>query len=480
MQKNKKYLLTMLTFVFVIACTFFFQKDVKAAEKTGTVTFSIERFTIGQGYLIEPCQVDIYDTDNIASVVDRVLTQEGYGYENKGKIEDSFYLEQIYYADTGRLKIPSIISNGQLKPIKNANNQIIAIPTNTKNDGNPYGDEKGHYALGEFAYCNMSGWMYTVNNVFPTGMSLVKPKDGDIIRLQFTLYGYGRDLGEKPADEEDNNYLKLPDRDAITKRLAVMLKYKASCDEHGYKQAYQKAYNAVIDWNTTEKKMKEVFSALPSEKEILQWGAEYNAKIAESVTKTINAIGTVDLSKESQIAEARKSYNALTSEQKELISADTLKALTDAEKKIVSLKAEKKTQDDAKKKAEEAKKKAAEEAAKKKAQQEAAQKAQQEALKKKYTPSKTSIKSIKKLKKNQAKLTWKKVKNATGYEVYQSMKKNSGYKKVKKITKNKTVTYKAGKLKKKKTYYFKIRTYRKAGGTTYYGNYSNVKKMKVK
>ena len=106
--------------------------------------------------------------------------------------------------------------------------------------------------------------------------------------------------------------------------------------------------------------------------------------------------------------------------------------------------------------------------------------AKKEALKKKYTPSKTSIKSIKKLKKNQAKLTWKKVKNATGYEVYQSMKKNSGYKKVKTITQNKTVTYKAGKLKKKKTYYFKIRTYRKAGGTTYYGNYSNVKKMKVK
>lgn len=112
------------------------------------------------------------------------------------------------------------------------------------------------------------------------------------------------------------------------------------------------------------------------------------------VKQKINAIGIVDLSKESQIAEARKSYNALTSEQKELISADTLKVLTDAEKKIVSLKAEKKTQDEAKKKAEEAAKK----------------KAQQEALKKKYTPSKTSIKSIKKLKKNQAKLTWKKVK----------------------------------------------------------------------
>lgn len=209
MQKNKKYLLTMMTFVFVIAFTFFFRKDVNAAEKTGTVTFSIERFTIGQGYLIEPCQVDIYDTDNIASVVDRVLTQEGYGYENKGKIENSFYLEQIYNGDTGKVRIPSIISDGQLQPIKNNKGNLIPIPTNAVNDGNDYGNESGHFALGEFAYCNMSGWMYTVNNVFPTGMSLVKPKDGDIIRLQFTLYGYGRDLGEKPADEEDNNYFAL-------------------------------------------------------------------------------------------------------------------------------------------------------------------------------------------------------------------------------------------------------------------------------
>lgn len=49
MQKNKKYLLTMLTFAFVIACIFFFQKDVKAAEKTGTVTFSIERLRLDRG-----------------------------------------------------------------------------------------------------------------------------------------------------------------------------------------------------------------------------------------------------------------------------------------------------------------------------------------------------------------------------------------------------------------------------------------------
>ena len=94
MQKNKKYLLTMLTFAFVIACTFCFQQDAKAAEKTGTVTFSIERFTIGQGYLIEPCQVDIYDTDNIASVREKL--------QILGKL---LYRCQVYAAACSSLKL---------------------------------------------------------------------------------------------------------------------------------------------------------------------------------------------------------------------------------------------------------------------------------------------------------------------------------------------------------------------------------------
>ena len=80
----------MLTFVFVISMYILFSKGCKSSRKNRYRYIFNRRFTIGQGYLIEPCQVDIYDTDNIASVVDRVLTQEGYGYENKGKIEDSF------------------------------------------------------------------------------------------------------------------------------------------------------------------------------------------------------------------------------------------------------------------------------------------------------------------------------------------------------------------------------------------------------
>ena len=56
------------------------------------------------------------------------------------------------------------------------------------------------------------------------------------------------------------------------------------------------------------------------------------------------------------------------------------------------------------------------------------------------------------------KLSWKRNKKATGYVIYRSTKKNSGYRKVATTRKNTTsVTNKKG-LKAGKTYYYKIAT----------------------
>ena len=56
-----------------------------------------------------------------------------------------------------------------------------------------------------------------------------------------------------------------------------------------------------------------------------------------------------------------------------------------------------------------------------------------------------------------AKLKWKSVKNASGYQIYRSMQKNKGFKLTKSIKGGKTVTAKITKMKSVKTYYFKIR-----------------------
>lgn len=82
--------------------------------------------------------------------------------------------------------------------------------------------------------------------------------------------------------------------------------------------------------------------------------------------------------------------------------------------------------------------------------------------------------------KKQAVVKWKKVAGASGYQVQRSIKKKSGYKTVKTVTKGSTVKYTNKKLKKGKRYYYRVRAYRKVSGKKIYSSYSAVKSVKVK
>lgn len=74
-------------------------------------------------------------------------------------------------------------------------------------------------------------------------------------------------------------------------------------------------------------------------------------------------------------------------------------------------------------------------------------------------------------------LSWKKVRGASGYTVYQSVKKNSSYKTVQTA---RSVSFYSRQLKKAKTYYFKVRAYRTVNGKKIYGAYSSIASCKVK
>ena len=100
----------------------------------------------------------------------------------------------------------------------------------------------------------------------------------------------------------------------------------------------------------------------------------------------------------------------------------------------------------------------------------------------KIKPKATAVKTLTSPMKAQLKVTYNKVKGATGYQVTYSTSK--------KFTKatTKTVTVKgAGKLsktvkslKKGKAYYVKVRAYKTVSGTKYYSSYTAAKKIKVK
>lgn len=93
-------------------------------------------------------------------------------------------------------------------------------------------------------------------------------------------------------------------------------------------------------------------------------------------------------------------------------------------------------------------------------------------------PKKAKLTSVKSPKKRTMKVKISKQASVDGYQlVYANNNKFTKAKKTK-ITKKTTVTIK--KLKRKKTYYVKVRAFRKNGNKKVYGKFSKVKKVKIK
>ena len=100
-------------------------------------------------------------------------------------------------------------------------------------------------------------------------------------------------------------------------------------------------------------------------------------------------------------------------------------------------------------------------------------------MKKNNKPAKSSIKKIKK-KKHGLIVTWKKVKGIKGYELQYSLKKNFKGAKTKTIKKVSTTTVAIKKLKRKKKYYVRIRTYIVSNRKKIYSDWSKFKVKKTK
>ena len=94
-------------------------------------------------------------------------------------------------------------------------------------------------------------------------------------------------------------------------------------------------------------------------------------------------------------------------------------------------------------------------------------------------PAAVKLSSAKQNGKTAVKLTWKKASGANGYQIFMKSGKGS-YKKIKTITKGKTISFLKSKLKKGTSYQFRVRAYKELKGKNYYGSYSKVKTVKIR
>ena len=186
-------------------------------QKTITVTMTIERFTIGQVFLVEPTNVEVKEGATVKDVMEK-LAQEKNVKINATSYTYGYYLDSISYADTGKLNIPqSILDMPSIDVDYEHGPQHYDAPTNTSTNALFEDEQK----LGGGSYTDLAGWMYGINNVESSvGMDSKPVKDGDVVRLQFSVYAGGADIGFTSYYENIVS-AKLANKDALIKKVAA-------------------------------------------------------------------------------------------------------------------------------------------------------------------------------------------------------------------------------------------------------------------
>jgi len=154
----------------------------KDGEVEGTITFSLEAHTVGLGYLIAPVEVEVPAGKPFPYALKTILEDYGFGMAYKGSLNTGFYLQEVMKAG---------ITNG------------CQIPDELQQKLDEEGtDKKSHDvdSLGEADFTKFSGWIIQVNSItLSSGMSSYIPKDGDEIRIRFSLW-CGEDIGGSWGD----------------------------------------------------------------------------------------------------------------------------------------------------------------------------------------------------------------------------------------------------------------------------------------
>lgn len=148
-------------------------------EGTVTVTVSVEATTVGLGYLVAPTEVTVPGGTDAWTVVQQVLTENGYTVSVSGSYLSAIQRSGIcsgFFIDSELMEL--IMADGM-----DADGAGL--------DPQPFSMD----SLGEFDFYRWSGWMYSYNGSYPGySMNVCKPQDGSVIRVRYTL-AMGKDIG---------------------------------------------------------------------------------------------------------------------------------------------------------------------------------------------------------------------------------------------------------------------------------------------
>ena len=188
------------------------------AQETGKhkAVISVEAFTIGCGYVLEPTEVEFNEGDTVDKLFTKALDDNNIAYE--ASTSSGFYLESIDFPHTEN--IPSYITD-----------KVISHDEETGEDmlfGEEIDEDYSPESLGQSDYTYFSGWMYTVNAPTAESLSLAMSQyevhDDDVIRIQFSL-DCGSEIGianlmGMPIYGFHSDFYPVADKTELTRAIA--------------------------------------------------------------------------------------------------------------------------------------------------------------------------------------------------------------------------------------------------------------------
>lgn len=228
----------------------------------GYVYVTVEKVTLGQGMIMEPTKIGYRNGDSAADVVWNTL-----GMENVGIVNG--YLRYV-------------VDNGEPEGWTTTD-----IPDEIKNavgGTDKFTARQRQNRMEELDYTDTSGWMYSVNNVMPEvsidNYSLGEANNGDVIRLQFTVYGYGADLIGSNRLSTRSLCAGFPGKLDLIRSMADHNSNRSSIQ-------YQDALMVMSDWNATADEVQNVITGLENADNTSDIYVEAHNRVIDYIHKNV-------------------------------------------------------------------------------------------------------------------------------------------------------------------------------------------------
>jgi len=226
---------------------------------TGYVTISLERFAAGTGYVVEPVSYPLYAGDTIANIVQSVSS---YKYPNG-------IGSASYYTNTGSLDRDFVLT-GLADPSPPTDAVPAAIGAAAVALGGQAASRQTSGWLKNGDLYSTGRWLLWVNNDprassfltdFSSAPDLQTLQPGDVIRIQYSVTGDGRDLGAG-----DSKLYGVADKDRLTAKVAELNSWGQDLLTNGaYRSAYDNALAVLKDLQATQQQVDSALLALLNE-----------------------------------------------------------------------------------------------------------------------------------------------------------------------------------------------------------------------